>query len=288
MGVTRLWYAVKEIQDGKNQDSRLGLVGKLLKFSSQPSGILVTAIITHKKLITMKNYKCKQEELPVIAGYLNFSLKRDLADFTAFSPKFNPAYLVAFEDKIKTATELLNPKVETTELKIITARLYSCIDSLIGSVNNLSTYIKMAGAGVPISAADFGLTLLRKKIQLKDAEGVLQGLRLVRTNIDHYKDVLMIQGLSEAAIAELDAAMTSIAADNQAQYEIKESRKELVQGNINFLDGLYADVIELCEVGKNLYRGKNPQKLAEYTFSDLLKNVRISHTVQNKKTKKAE
>ena len=47
---------------------------------------------------------------------------------------------------------------------------------------------------------------------------------------------------------------------------------------------LYADITELCEVRKNLYRGKDPQKLAEYTLSNLLKNVRVLHkTKDNKK-----
>jgi len=36
-----------------------------------------------------REYSCKDEELPVICKFTAFSLKRDLADFTAFSPKFN-------------------------------------------------------------------------------------------------------------------------------------------------------------------------------------------------------
>ena len=236
----------------------------------------------------MKTYNCKNEELPVIAGYLHFSLKRDLADFTAFSPKFDESYVTTFEAKTVAVTELLNPKMETAELKIITARLYSSVDGLNGAANNLSTYIKMSGAGVPLSAADFGLTLLRNKINRKDVEGVLQGLRLVSANIGQYKEALMNQGLTEAFIVELDAAMASIAADNQKQYEIKENRKALVQSNLKILNELYADIAELCEVGKNLYRGKDAQKLAEYTFRDLLKNVRISHKAKNKNTENLE
>ena len=232
----------------------------------------------------MRTYNCKHEELPVIAGYILFSLKRDLADFMAFSPKFNEAYLTLFEGKFKTATELLNPKVETAELKLITARLYATVNGLSRAVNNLSTYIKMAGADIPLSAADFGLGLLRKNIHRTDVEGVLQGLRLVKAHIRQYKDALINQGFSETSIAELDTAIASIAADNQAQYEIRENRKALAQNNLKILNELYADITELCAVGKNLYRGKDAQKLAEYTFSNLLKNVRISHKAKNKNT----
>jgi hypothetical protein len=236
----------------------------------------------------MKTYNCKNEELPVIAGYLIFSLKRDLADFTAFSPKFDESYVTTFEAKTVAATELLNPKTETAELKLITARLYTTVNGLSGAANSLSTYIKMAGVNVPLSASDFGISLLRNKINRKDVEGVLQGLRLVNANIERYRDALMNQGLTEAFITELNTTMTCIAADNQTQYEIKENRKALVQDNISILNELYADIMELCEVGKNLYRGKNAQKLSEYTFSDLRKNVRVSHKTQDKKTENVE
>jgi hypothetical protein len=235
-----------------------------------------------------KNYNCKNEELPVIAEYLVFSLKKDLADFTAFSPKFNDVYVTTFEGKIKTARELLNPKLETAELKVITARLYDTVNGLSGAANSLSTYIKMAGKDVPLSTYDFGISLLRSKINRKDVEGVLQGLRLVNANILKYKDALMTQGVTEDFIAQLDDAATSIAADNQAQYEIKGTRKALVQSNISIFNELYTDIRELCEVGKNLYRGKNAQKLLEYTFRNLLKNVRIAHKAKEKKTDVAE
>jgi hypothetical protein len=55
----------------------------------------------------MKIYNCKNEELPVIAEYLLFSLKRDLSDFMAFSPKFNNAHVTTFDGKIKTANNLI-------------------------------------------------------------------------------------------------------------------------------------------------------------------------------------
>ncbi len=40
-----------------------------------------------------RSYGCKDEELPVICGYAAFSMKRDLADFTAYSPKFDEEYI---------------------------------------------------------------------------------------------------------------------------------------------------------------------------------------------------
>jgi hypothetical protein len=232
-----------------------------------------------------KNYNCKNEELPVIGGFVLFAYRRDQTDFAGFAPKFTAAYGDLFDAKIKATAELLNPKAETAELKLITSRLYTTVDDLIGSINNLATYVKMAGTNIPLSAYDFGFTFLRNKIHGRDVEGVLQGLRLVNVHILKYKDALMAQGVTQEFIDKLDAAAASIAADNQLQYEIKENRKALVQSNTRVFNDLYADIAELCEVGKNLYRGNDPKKLSEYTFSNLLKNVRVLHkTKVEKKT----
>ncbi|MDR2425065.1 MAG: hypothetical protein LBD59_10150 [Prevotellaceae bacterium] len=57
-----------------------------------------------------------------------------------------------------------------------------------------------------------------------------------------------------------------------------------MQSNIMVFKDIYTSITELCKVGKNLYRGKNAQKIAEYTFRNLLKNVRVWHKAKEKKT----
>ncbi|BBE16212.1 hypothetical protein AQPE_0349 [Aquipluma nitroreducens] len=47
--------------------------------------------------INPRDYNCKDEELPVIDGFVLSSMKKDLADFTAYSPKFDAAYVSNFE-----------------------------------------------------------------------------------------------------------------------------------------------------------------------------------------------
>jgi hypothetical protein len=217
-----------------------------------------------------RNYNCKDEELPVICGYAVFSLKRDLADFSKYSPRFDQKYVEEFEAKITEATELVNPKSETAEKKALTARLYATIDGLTDPVNRLAGYIKLA----KLSATDFGITLLRRKIRAKDTEGTLQNLRLVTANIQTFKEPLSIEGLTDELAVRLENAAASIAADNQKQYEILSGRKELVQNNRYLLNDLFRRLTEICDIGKILYRKTAPQKMQEYTFSGLMKQVR--------------
>jgi len=42
---------------------------------------------------SQRNYSCKDEELTVVCGFTLLSLKRDLADFTAYSPQFDGVYV---------------------------------------------------------------------------------------------------------------------------------------------------------------------------------------------------
>ena len=229
--------------------------------------------------MNLKNYNCKNEELPVIAEYLAFSLKRDLANFTAFSPKFNAAYVASFEGKIAAVTEVLNPHVETVELKIVTDRLYKTMNNLLDPVTRVEGYVKMAKNNIPISIKDFGLSLLRQKIWAKDAEGVLASLKTVNGYLNTYKPALAAQGLPDELIAVFASSTTAIHDDNQRQYQIVTVRKKLVENNLDLFNELYGMITEVCSIGKILYK-KDTGMLKEYTLTELKKQVRVIHKAQ--------
>jgi hypothetical protein len=132
----------------------------------------------------------------------------------------------------------------------------------------------MAKHNIPLSIADFGLTSLRRKIRAKDMEGTLQNLRLVASNVLAYRNELTAEGLTDELIHRLEDAFTSITADNQKQYEMLSARKELVQNNLYLLNDLSRRLTEICNIGKILYRKTAPQKAKEYTFTNLVKQVR--------------
>ena len=221
-----------------------------------------------------KNYSCKNEELPVIAGYLLFTIKRDLNIFTDFSPKFNAAYVAAFEAKTNQVTHILNPRAETVDMKAVTENLYAAMDRLLDPIAKLERYVKLAGSDVPVNVKDFGLSKLRKRIWARDAEGVLDGLKTVNSYIDAYATQLEAQGLSEGMINLFLTSSTTINDYNQKQYEIFAERKVLVETNQQTLNELYKFIAEVCDIGKVIFRG-NPALTKAYTFSELKKRVRI-------------
>jgi hypothetical protein len=223
-----------------------------------------------------RNYKCKDEELPVVCRNASSCLRRDFADFAAFSPVFNEDYLNKFDEKINLVDELVSPKTETDELKKITKRLYQTMDSLIEPIANIRGYLRLAKDSIETPAKDFGLTLLSKKIAARDAEGVRQNLLLAVSFLNKYREPLMTVGLNSAIIEQFNAAISSITADNKLQFEIVNKRKAIVQKNLKTLNELYKQLTDLLSIGKSLYKMTDPAKAKEYVFQSLKKGVRNS------------
>jgi hypothetical protein len=230
----------------------------------------------------VRNYSCKDEELTVISRYVLISFRRDINDFSAFSPVFNQDYVNNFNGKIERVEELVSPKFETNDLKQITKRLYLAMDNLTDPIIKTRSYLTLTKDTIGLSAKDFGLSLLSRKISSKDAEGVHQNLLLVNAHIQKYWEQLKAAGFSDSLAEQFKNAVASIRDDNQLQYDILTKRKAIVQNNRNLLNELYSQLTEILNVGKALYRKTNPVKTKEYTFTSLVKNVRI---VEKKETK---
>ncbi|MFA5973334.1 MAG: hypothetical protein WC780_13370 [Lentimicrobiaceae bacterium] len=219
-------------------------------------------------------YNCKDEELPVICRFAVFSLTRDLSDFTDFSPKFDQAYITAFNTNIASVNEVIMPASETLDLKNITTSLYATMDGLIDPINRVTGYLNMLDPAAKISAADFGLARLRKNIKGRDAEGAITSLHTVTTNLSNYATILGEHGLKPELSAQFSTASTSIAADNQKQYEITSNRKTIVQNNVGLFNSLNEQLTEIMRVGKILYKAKDAVKTQEYTFAAMKKKVK--------------
>jgi hypothetical protein len=222
----------------------------------------------------VRNYKCKDEELPVICRSVLCSYKRDLPEFTALSPIFNADYANRFEAKINVVDELVLSQMETNELKKITRQLYETMDSLLDPIARIRGYLLLAKDTVGVSAKDFGLALLGRKISDRDAEGTRKSLLLVISLLEKYREPLIEVGFSDTTIEQFNDAVSSITDDNRLQFDIVSKRKKIVQTNLSVLNNLHANLMEILGAGRVLYKKSNPLKYREYTFSVLRKNIK--------------
>ncbi|MDR2383784.1 MAG: hypothetical protein LBD76_07895 [Prevotellaceae bacterium] len=225
--------------------------------------------------IETRNYNFKDEELPVICRNAALCLKRDLADFAAFSKVFNDDYVNKFEEKINFVDELVYPKTETNELKEITKRLYETMDSLIDPIAKIRNYLLLAKKTTGgVTAKDIGLAMLSRKISDRDAKGTCQNLLLIIAFLEKYREQLYTVGFSDDIIEQFNDAVSSITEKNRLQSNITGKRKAIVQTNVSVLNNLYTQLMDVLNIGKSLYRGVNSFKFKEYSLSSLKKGIR--------------
>ena len=229
-----------------------------------------------------RKYNCKDGELPVICSIAADSLERDLADFSAYSTKFNQKSLDDFRTDIENAFELVVPQSEIQLQKVITERMNDLLGSLTDPANRLSGYIKFSHIG----HTDFGLALLRKAIKDCDAEGGIQSLQKVLANIANFKEALVQQGLTETLIADLSTAREALKNDKSKQAKIISDRTKMVQDNLGMLNDLHDVLTEILTAGKILYKATDPAKLKDYTFENLKNHVRRATKPEKKENKK--
>ena len=195
-------------------------------------------------------------------------------DFTTYSSTFDGPYLAAFKTRIEIVQELIQPNSETVALKVITDRIYQTLDGLISPINYLEGYLKLAGRQVPVSSADFGLVQLRRRVRARDLEGVLKQLHTVGENIKKYKKELMAKGLTEPLIARFTEAVQLLTDDKDKSYSLVSNRAAIVQSNMGLLNDLKNQLTEICGIGKILYKQTDQAKLKDYTFTQMMKQVR--------------
>ena len=124
--------------------------------------------------INARNYSCKDEELPAICKFAAFSLNRDLANFNAYSPRFNPDYLKGFETRIAATAEVIEPQSETQELKIINRKQIvqgnlAMLNELFGQLDEILRVRKILYKSTDeTKLQEYTFSELKKRVHRKD------------------------------------------------------------------------------------------------------------------------
>ncbi len=236
-------------------------------------------LCTHVKTLremtntNIRAYSCKNEELPVLARFLLFSFRRDIAEFTEFSPTFDETYLQLYENRVVQAAEVIEPKSELALQKVITEKIHTTMDNLKDPINRVAAYLDLSQPELKISVDGFGVTELRKGFRAYDVEKTIKSLHTVCTNIATHFTVLNKYGLKQDLLQTLQASYNEIAADKQTVYEMQVNRRTMVQNNLSSFNELYEQMNEIMNIGKVLYKTSNPTRAKEYIFAELCKRI---------------
>jgi hypothetical protein len=230
---------------------------------------------------TKKLFKCKFEELPVVGEFVVGSARRDMADFSGYSPVFTPAALDEIEGRIAVCREKVRSWVVVRELKSTTEKLAATTNSLRVKLNVLEGYVKLASGELDIFVADTGIPIIRSAISRGNTEGVIAGVTNMLAAVNRNMKALEAKGLKSALIDDITATTREINALNVRQNELESERNRLTEENTELFNGLWKALSPLFGTGKALYRGVNNAKLKDYTMVQLVKRINAETKKEN-------
>jgi hypothetical protein len=220
---------------------------------------------------------CRIEELPFLADFTRDSFVRDTEYFKAFSPEFGNNYLQTFDSQAQLVNEVVSPSLLMAEQKAITSRIAAHYTNARNITNRLERYTEMATDAklLKITVSDFGFKTLRKEIDRNNDEAVVKKLGEALQQADNNREALEPMGFTPAFRQELATFIQSFATDILNQKRKKEERLKLTENNSGQFSVLWKMISNIQNTGKVIFKEKDKSKLKDYTYTDLIKKVRL-------------
>ena len=220
-----------------------------------------------------KNFKCKHEEVPVIAGFAATSLRRDMSAFSDYSSLFSESYAAELDSRSKTCYEMIKSGAITSQIKQVTQQMSDKVQSLRLSLNKTEGYLDLAKGSLDIAVEDFGLKAIRACINVGDTEGVIMKGHNLVTVLTRNQAALLAKGMKADFVTSLTTLIDEIATLNKDQNSKLSERNQTTNDNIKEFNDLWEMVATVLKTGKLLYRGVDDVKLKDYTLDQLLKRI---------------
>lgn len=224
------------------------------------------------------SFNCRIEELPFLGRYVLISFNRDKDDFKSLSPKYDEAFADKFMAQISIVEHLESPAVVTGHIKTKTAELKSLYVKTRNILNRAEHYVVSAyegEAGLSLAPADFGFKAVRDEIRAKNSEGVFSSLKFVIENLKANMEVLEPEGYTESFRQEMDNLLQNLFNSRVNQVLKKRERAQLTHKNNEEFMKLWHLITSVLSSGKTIYKEVDKGKLRFYTFTHILKNVRL-------------
>lgn len=226
--------------------------------------------------MSISNFKCKQEEAIPIMELAWQSIMRDKAEFTAFSPVYSELFFTTQDKALKDLNLLVRPKVMEAESKELTKEVITKMEAFRPRLNSLESYVNKAAGEITAATSDFGFSTIRENISAHNKEGVVENMEILLQLVVRNQEALRLKGFLEAAQKELETATKELAATNlQKGTQILDTAK-LVKKYNKEIKTLFEQISEVCKDGKIIFAKKAPEKVKDYTFTELLKLVRMA------------
>jgi hypothetical protein len=200
-----------------------------------------------------KKLPIRIEEVPPFASMAITSMKNKANEFERAYPKLNAAFITNVENKIIVIEGRAHTLRLLGEMKAITATIYDKSSGILGTVRILEGYIIRA-TGLTIPIENFGISLLRERINAKDTEKVIFYLRnLAECLTDANLTAVKAEGYTDAAKTALVAVTKEISDLNILQNEKKNEMLRLAKANKALFIELYDMIANVLDAGKRIF-----------------------------------
>lgn len=221
--------------------------------------------------------RCRNEELPFLAYYARENFLRDKADFVAHSPEYETNFLLKFDPQLKLVEDVMSTSMVIAQHKNITSRIAKHFETARTWTNKIENYAKKAFSDASSQIADFGFKSLRNEIAVKNDEGAIKCLKELLQHADAHAAALQPKGYTTTLRDDLKAFIDAFEADIKSQTLKIDERKNLVKDNNKEYEALWEMInTDLLETGKVIYKEKDKEKVKDYTYTELIKKIRLA------------
>ncbi|MDR1595160.1 MAG: hypothetical protein LBS43_11875 [Prevotellaceae bacterium] len=220
--------------------------------------------------MSIKKYRCKIEEIPMLAECIVSNAEKDISDFHSYSAVFTTGYLATVRAKIEICNELLQSAIINRELKTIEQQFYNKSKDLHIKLNTMQEYLEF---GVDSSyIADIDLKKIRVNIYTQNIEKLLLNMNIVLKTVNRNFPELRKFGLKKELIGEITTLVQDISSLNDKQNKLINERNSVVEANIVKFNDLWLSMQPILSAAKVIYRG-DEIKMKDYSLTQLKKKL---------------
>jgi len=189
-------------------------------------------------------------------------------------------YVASLKGKLTTVTGLIYPSQLLGKQVKLTNDINAQIDLLPSLLNITEGQINDAKDKLKTLPKYFGISNIRTAKYKKDIAGIIDGLNSFVQSISDKDNfpVLEAKGLTDAQVATYKGIYTSLTTLFQDRIDVDKSRKELVDNNHTVINDFWAEIRNVCDKGKRVFKVSNPSKVANYTITKL--SAKLNHELK--------
>ena len=233
-------------------------------------------------------FTCRFDEVAPLARLLWASYQRDQADFVELLPDdYTDTFDSAYTTGLKAVEKLVAASARQARSMVFTAEIAALYDALPQLLNRLEARVRRA-EGLTVPTKKFGIGDARTARNQGDKESLADDLKTLLQNVAANQQALKTKGQQPADTKKIQDLYDALVASSTSQGTSASTQRQLTQAHVDTINALEKLMQHLFDDGKSLYERSDKPRLKDYTYKQLLKQVRRTQPVHVKPAAKGQ